>query len=210
MRQILAVLLTALVPALAAAQEGPDALVRRVTDEVLAIIKADKDLQAGNPNKVAQLAEAKVLPHFDFERMTRLAVGRNWREASEAQRQSLVKEFRTLLVRTYSNSLTAYRNQTIEVKPTKLAAGDTEATVRTQVIQPGGPAIPIDYSMQKAGGGWKVFDVVIDGVSLVTTYRGSFNEQIQKGGIDGLVKTLAERNRSPEAPKPPVKAAGTK
>lgn len=210
MRQLLAILLTALVPALAAAQEGPDALVKRVTDEVLAIIKADKDLQAGNPNKVAQLAEAKVLPHFDFERMTRLAVGRNWRQASDAQKQSLVKEFRTLLVRTYSNSLTAYRNQTIEVKPTKLAAADTEATVRTQVIQPGGPSIPIDYSMQKADGGWKVFDVVIDGVSLVTTYRGSFNEQIQKGGIDGLVKSLGERNRSPEPPKPPTKAAGSK
>ena len=210
MRQLLAIFLTALVPALAAAQEGPDALVKRVTDEVLAIIKSDKDLQAGNPNKVAQLAEAKVLPHFDFERMTRLAVGRNWREASDAQKQSLVKEFRTLLVRTYSNSLTAYRNQTIEVKPTKLAAADSEATVRTQVIQPGGPAIPIDYSMQKSGDGWKVFDVVIDGVSLVTTYRGSFNEQIQKGGIDGLVKTLAERNRSPEPPKPPTKAAGAK
>ena len=210
MRQLLAIFLTALVPAIAAAQEGPDALVKRVTDEVLAIIKSDKDLQAGNPNKVAQLAEAKVLPHFDFERMTRLAVGRNWREANDAQKQSLVKEFRTLLVRTYSNSLTAYRNQTIEVKPTRLAAADTEATVRTQVLQPGGPAIPIDYSMQKSGDGWKVFDVVIDGVSLVTTYRGSFNEQIQKGGIDGLVKTLAERNRSPEPPKPPTKAAGAK
>jgi phospholipid transport system substrate-binding protein len=210
MRQLLAILLTALVPALAAAQESPDALVKRVTDEVLTIIKSDKDLQAGNPNKVAQLAEAKVLPHFDFERMTRLAVGRNWREASDAQKQALVKEFRTLLVRTYSNSLTAYRNQTIEVKPTKLAAADTEATVRTQVIQPGGPSIPIDYSMQKADGGWKVFDVVIDGVSLVTTYRGSFSEQIQKGGVDGLVKALAERNRSPEPPKAPTKAAGAK
>lgn len=210
MRQLLAILITALVPALAAAQEGPDALVKRVTDEVLAIIKADKDLQAGKPDRVVEVAEAKVLPHFDFERMTRLAVGRNWRQASDAQKQSLVKEFRTLLVRTYSNSLTAYRNQTIEVKPTKLAAADTEATVRTQVIQPGGPAIPIDYSMEKVDGGWKVFDVVIDGVSLVTTYRGSFSEQIQKGGVDGLVKTLAERNRSPEPPKPPTKAAGAK
>ena len=211
MRQLIAILITALVPALAAAQEGPDVLVKRVTDEVLAIIKSDKDLQAGKPHKVVEVAEAKVLPHFDFERMTRLAVGRNWRQASDAQKQSLVKEFRTLLVRTYSNSLTAYRNQTIEVKPTKIAAADTEATVRTQVIQPGGPSIPIDYSMQKTeNGGWKVFDVVIDGVSLVTTYRGSFNEQIQKNGIDGLVKTLVERNRSPEPPKAPAKAAGAK
>lgn len=209
MRRFLALLLTALVPALAAAQEGPDALVKRVTDEVLTIIKADKELQAGNPRKVVELADAKVLPHFDFARMTRLAVGRNWQQASEPQREALVKEFRTLLVRTYSTSLTAYRNQTIEVKPTKLAAGDNEATVRTQVIQPGGPPIPIDYSMQKADG-WKVYDVVIDGVSLVTTYRGTFNEQIQKGGIDGLVKMLVDRNRSPEPPKPPTKGADKK
>jgi phospholipid transport system substrate-binding protein len=210
MRRTLAILLLALVPALAAAQEGPDALVKRVTDEVLAIIKADKELQAGNPRKVVELAEAKVLPHFDFARMTRLAVGRNWQQASEPQREALTKEFRTLLVRTYSTSLTAYRNQTIEVKPTRLAAGDNEATVRTQVIQPGGPPIPIDYSMQKDGAAWKVYDVVIDGVSLVTTYRGSFNDQIQKSGIDGLVKTLAERNRGSEPSKAPARAADRK
>jgi len=190
------------VPLAAAAQEAPDALVKRVTNEVLAIIKTDKDLQAGNPRKVVELAEAKVLPHFDFERMTRLAVGRNWAQASDAQKQSLVKEFRTMLVRTYSTSLTAYRNQTIEVKPLKAGAADKDVTVRTAVIQQGGPPIPIDYSMEKAAdGGWKVYDVVIDGASLVTTYRGSFSDQIQKGGIDGLVKTLADRNAGP-APAP--------
>lgn len=195
----------ALLPALALAQEAPDALVKRVTDEVLAIIKADKDLQAGNSRKIAELAEVKVLPHFDFMRMTRLAVGRNWQQASDAQKEQLVKEFRTMLVRTYSTSLTAYRNQTIEVKPTKMAAGDKEVTVRTAVIQPGGPSIPIDYAMEKAEGGWKVYDVVIDGASLVTTYRGSFNEQVQRGGIDGLVKTLAERNKGPQPAAPPKK-----
>lgn len=195
----------ALLPALALAQEAPDALVKRVTDEVLAIIKADKDLQTGNSRKIAELAEAKVLPHFDFARMTRLAVGRNWQQASEAQKEQLVKEFRTLLVRTYSTSLTAYRNQTIEVKPAKMAAADKEVTVRTAVIQPGGPSIPIDYAMEKADAGWKVYDVVIDGASLVTTYRGSFNDQVQRGGIDGLVKTLAERNRSPQPAAPPKK-----
>jgi phospholipid transport system substrate-binding protein len=197
LRKILA-FLALLVPAAAAAQEAPDALVKRVTDEVLAIIKADKDLQAGNSRKVAELAEAKVLPHFDFARMTRLAVGRNWQQANEAQKEQLVREFRTMLVRTYSTSLTAYRNQKIEVKPLKMAAGDKEVTVRTAVIQQGGPPIPIDYAMEKGDGGWKVYDVVIDGASLVTTYRSTFNEQVQKGGIDGLLKTLAERNRSPE------------
>ena len=192
-------LIAVCVPALALAQEAPDAMVKRVTDEVLTIVRADKDLQGGNTRKIVELAEQKVLPHFDFTRMTRLAVGRNWAQASDAQKEALVKEFRTLLVRTYSTSLSAYRNQTIEVKPTKMAAGDKDVTVRTQVVQQGGPPIPIDYAMEKADSGWKVYDVVIDGASLVTTYRSSFNDQIQKGGIDGLVKTLADRNRAPAA-----------
>jgi len=202
MFRILATFLAALVPALAAAQESPDALVKRTTDEILAIIKADKDLASGNQAKVVELAEQKVLPHFDFERMTRLAVGRNWAQASDAQKQALTKEFRTLLVRTYSSSLSQYRNQTIDVKPTKIAPSDKEVVVKTAVIQQGGPPIPIDYAMAKEDSGWKVYDVIIDGASLVTTYRGTFNDQIQKGGIDGLVKTLQDRNRGPaEAPK---------
>jgi phospholipid transport system substrate-binding protein len=204
LRKIL-VLLAFLAPSAASAQEAPDALVKRVTDEVLAIIKADKDLQSGNSRKIAELAEAKVLPHFDFMRMTRLAVGRSWQQASDAQKEQLVREFRTMLVRTYSTSLTAYRNQKIEVKPLKMAAADKEVTVRTAVIQQGGPPIPIDYAMEKTESGWKVFDVVIDGASLVTTYRSTFNEQVQKGGIDGLVKTLADRNKSPEPQAAPKK-----
>ena len=206
MLRLLAIAATALAPLLASAQETPDALVKRTTDEVLAIIKADKDLQAGNNAKVVELAEQKVLPHFDFERMTRLAVGRNWAQASDAQKQALIKEFRTLLVRTYSTSLSQYRNQTIEVKPTRMTPQDKEATVRTAVIQQGGPPIPIDYAMEKMGDSWKVYDVVIDGASLVTTYRGTFNDQVQKGGLDGLVKTLQERNRTGE----PTKAAAKK
>jgi phospholipid transport system substrate-binding protein len=154
-------------------------------------------MQSGNISKVVQLAEQKVLPHFDFERMTRLAVGRNWAQATPEQKQSLIKEFRTMLVRTYSSSLSQYRNQTIEVKPTKLGPNDKEATVRTSVLQQGGPSIPIDYAMEKMDSGWKVYDVIIDGVSLVTTYRGTFNDQIQKGGVDGLVKTLQDRNGGP-------------
>ena len=202
MHRILASLLLLLVVPLAAlAQEAPDALVKRTTDEVLAIIKADKDLQSGNISKVVQLAEQKVLPHFDFERMTRLAVGRNWNQATPEQKQALTKEFRTMLVRTYSSSLSQYRNQTIEVKPAKVGAGDKEATVRTAVIQQGGPPIPIDYAMEKMDSGWKVYDVIIDGASLVTTYRGTFNDQVQKGGIDGLLKTLQDRNAGPAPAK---------
>ena len=178
----------------ASAQESPDALVRKNSNDILAAIKADKDLAAGNQKKIEKLADEKILPFFNFARMTQLAVGRNWRDASEAQKKSLTDEFRTLLVRTYSTSLTQFRNQTIDVKPTKMAAGDTEVVVRTQVNQPGGQPIPIDYSMEKSGDSWKVYDVLIDGVSLVTNYRSSFNSEIQKSSIDGLIKSLTERN----------------
>jgi phospholipid transport system substrate-binding protein len=178
----------------AAAEEAPDELVRRNTQEVLAAIKADKELAAGNQKKIEKLAEEKILPYFNFTRMTQLAVGRSWREANDAQKKALTDEFRTLLVRTYSTSLSQFRNQTIDVKPLKLSAGDTEVVVKTQINQPGGQPIPIDYSMEKVGAAWKVTDVLIDGVSLVTNYRSSFNSEIQKSGIDGLVKSLAERN----------------
>ena len=203
MLRFLIPLLAVILPLGAAAQatEAPDAMVKRIADEVTAIVKTDKDLQNGNSAKVVQLAEQKVLPHFDFTRMTRLAVGRNWSQATPEQREALTKEFRTLLVRTYSNSLSQYRNQTIQVKPLQAAPSDEDVLVRTAVIQEGGPPIPIDYRMEKTPKGWMVYDVVIDGASLVTTYRGSFNEQIQRGGIDGLVKTLQDRNRALQSGK---------
>lgn len=178
----------------ASAQEAPDELVRRSTNEILAAIKADKDLQAGNQKKIEKLAEEKVIPYFNFARMTQLAVGRNWRDASDAQKKALTEQFRMLLVRTYSTSLSQYRNQSIDVKTLNVAPTDTEVIVKTLINQPGGQPIPIDYSVEKIGTGWKVFDVLIDGVSLVTNYRSSFNTEIQKNGIDGLVKSLTERN----------------
>lgn len=190
-----------LIAQVAVAQEGPDALVRKNTTEILAALKADKDLAAGNQKKIEKLADEKILPLFNFVRMTQLAVGRNWRDANDTQKKSLIDEFRTLLVRTYSTSLTQFRNQTIDVKPTKMVAADTEVVVKTQVIQPGGQPIPIDYSMEKSGDSWKVYDVLIDGVSLVTNYRSSFNTEIQKSGIDGLIKSLAERNSKNAAQK---------
>ncbi len=183
------------------AQEAPDELVRRSTNDILAAIKADKDLQGGNQRKIEKLAEDKILPYFNFARMTQLAVGRNWRDANDAQKKSLIDEFRTLLVRTYSTSLSQYRNQTIDVKPMKIAAADTDVVVKTQVNQPGGQPIPIDYSLEKTKDGWKVFDVLIDGVSLVTNYRSSFNTEIQKSGIDGLIKSLVDRNAKNAARK---------
>ena len=183
------------------AEEAPDDLVRRSTGEILAALKGDKDLQAGNAQKIEKLAEEKIIPFFNFARMTQLAVGRNWRDASDAQKKSLIDGFRTLLLRTYSTSLSQYRNQTIDVKPLKFAATETEVVVKTNVIQPGGQPIPIDYSLEKSKDGWKVFDVLIDGVSLVTNYRSSFNSEIQKSGIDGLIKSLADRNTKNAAKK---------
>ncbi len=183
------------------AQEAPDDLIRRSTNEILAAIKSDKDLQAGNQQKIEKLAEEKVLPYFNFARMTQLAVGRNWRDASDAQKKSLTDEFRSLLIRTYSTSLSQYRNQTIDVKPLKIAATEMETVVKTNVNQPGGQPIPIDYSVEKLKDGWKVYDVLIDGVSLVTNYRSSFNTEIQKSGIDGLIKSLADRNARNAAKK---------
>jgi phospholipid transport system substrate-binding protein len=181
-------------PLVSAQDVAPDELVRRTTNDVLNIIRQDKDIQSGNMRKIVELAEAKVLPNFNFPRMTQLALGRNWRDASDAQKQALTKEFRTLLVRTYSTSLAQYRNQIIDVKPAKYAPADTDVIVKTLVNQPGAQSIPIDYSMEKTAQGWKAFDILVDGVSLVTNYRSSFADEIRKGGIDGLIKTIAERN----------------
>ncbi|MGB8337284.1 MAG: ABC transporter substrate-binding protein [Burkholderiales bacterium] len=182
------------------AETAPDELVMTTAQEVMQIIKADKSVTA-DKNKLYQLVDAKVLPHFDFNRMTQLAMGRNWKNASDNQKQTLIKEFRQLLVRTYSTSLSQYKNQTIDYKPAKVTAADTEVTVKTLVNQPGGQPVPIDYSMQKTDSNWKVFDVTVEGVSLVTNYRGEFNEQIRNGGVDGLVKTLADKNRASESGK---------
>lgn len=178
-----------------AADIPPDVLAKTTTLDVISIVKQDKDIQAGNTKKVLDLVEAKVLPHFNFTHMTMLAVGKNWKSATPAQQQVLAKEFQTLLVRTYSNSLTNYKNQVIEFKPLRMQPTDTDVTVRTEVIQSGTRPIPIDYSMEKMPNGWKVYDVTVDGVSLVTNYRGSFNTQVRQGGIEGLIKSLVDKNK---------------
>lgn len=176
------------------AQEAADEVIRKNVNDVLAALKSDKDLQSGDLKKIEKLAEDKILPHFNFPHMTQLAVGRNWKDASDAQKTSLTDQFRTLLLRTYSSTLSQYRNQTIDVKPLKAAAADAEVVVKTAVIQSGGQPIPIDYSMEKTPSGWKVYDVLIDGVSLVTNYRSSFNTEIKANGVDGLIKSLTDRN----------------
>ena len=180
-------------PAVLAADTAPDALVKSTVDEVMAVIKQNKDKQA-----LRALAEQKVLPYFDFKHMTRLAVGAGWRQANPAQQQALETGFRTLLVNTYTNALSvvATGSQTVEVKPAQAKAGQDEVIVKTTVKEPGKPPIAIDYRMAKSADGWKVFDVVVENMSLVTNYRGSFASEISRSGIDGLIKVLDEKNRT--------------
>jgi phospholipid transport system substrate-binding protein len=175
---------------------APDALARSVTDEVLAIVRADKELQAGHPQKVTQLVESKVLPHFNFGHMTQLAVGRNWRDCTPEQKQALTEEFKTLLVRTYTTAFSQYKNQTVDYRPLRMAPTDTEVVVKSLIKQPSGQPVAVDYSMEKLPTGWKVYDVKIEGISLVENYRNTFNSEIQRNGIDGLIKALNGKNKA--------------
>lgn len=183
-------------PVFAAEALAPDILAKSVTDEVLAIVRADKDIQAGDQRRIHELVQSKVVPHFNFVRMTQLAMGRNWREASADQQKRMVEEFRTLLVRTYTSAFTQYRNQSVEYRRPRMAAGDTDVVVQSLIKQPSGQPVAVDYSMERTDAGWKVYNVKIEGVSMVENYRNTFNSEIQKNGIDGLIKTLAERNRA--------------
>jgi phospholipid transport system substrate-binding protein len=181
-----------------AADTAPDVLVKTTTEEVLAVIE-----QTSDRHRLVQLAETKVLPHFDFKRMTRLAVGKSWTQATPEQQQALEKEFRDLLVRTYTNALTTGQRKkaTVEVKPLRMQPDSAEVTVKTKVTEAGRQPVALDYQMAKTSAGWKVFDVVVENVSLVTNYRASFAEEVSKSGIDGLIKTLAEKNRALAADK---------
>lgn len=199
MKKLLALLFAALLSAAAFAQEAPDVLVQRVTEEVLDIVRKDKDIQSGSTQKAIELVDKKVLPHFNFAHMTALAVGKDWRKASPQQQQQLTAEFRTLLVRTYSNSLTSYRNQKVVYKPFRMNPGDTDVLVRTEIQQPGNKPVQLDYSLEKRDDAWKVFDVVVAGISLVTNYRDQFAQEVRNGGIDGLIASIANKNKSLES-----------
>jgi phospholipid transport system substrate-binding protein len=187
-----------------AAEVMPDALAKSVTDDVLVVLRADKDIQAGDAGKVMDLVEKKVLPHFDFARMTRLAVGPNWRRASAGQQKLLIDEFRALLVHTYAATLTAYRDQSIEYRPLRSQPADTEVIVKSLINQAGGKPVTVDYRMQKAPEGWKVYDVIVADLSLVQNYRGSFETEVRKGGIDGLIKALSDKNKQLAAGQSPA------
>ena len=183
----------------ARAQEvPPDQLVKTVTLEVVDLIKSDKEIQAGNRAKLIQLIDAKVLPHFNFNAMTALAMGQSWNKATPEQKKRLAEEFRTLLVRTYASALAAYSEQRFDFRPLRAKPTDTDVTVQVRVLQPGAQPVPIDYSMEKTAAGWKVYDVMVGGVSLVANYRTEFNNVVRESGIDGLIKNLATKNKSLE------------
>jgi phospholipid transport system substrate-binding protein len=177
------------------AEVAPDVLARTTTNDVMRIVKQDDDIKNGRASKVYALVETKILPHFNFERMTKLAVARNWNDATPEQRQRLIDEFRALLVRTYAASISSVAEYKVDFKPLRMAAGDTEVIINSEVSKPGAPPITIDYRMEKMDDAWKVFDVMVDNVSLVTVYRNSFNSEVRKGGIDGLIQALARRNQ---------------
>ncbi|WP_234084576.1 phospholipid-binding protein MlaC [Azonexus sp. R2A61] len=199
MKKLFALLFAGCLALSAIAQEAPDAMVKRVSEEVLETIRKDKEIQGGNTQKVIALANSKVLPYFDFSRMTALAVGKDWRRADADQKKRLADEFRNLLVRTYANALSSYSNQKIVFKPFRMNPGDSEVLVRTEVIQPGAKPVQIDYNLELQDGAWKVFDVVVAGISLVTNYREQFAQEVRAGGIDGLIASIAAKNKSLDA-----------
>ncbi|MBK6906731.1 MAG: ABC transporter substrate-binding protein [Rhodocyclaceae bacterium] len=177
-----------------ASELAPDQLLKKVTDEVLEVIRNDKEIKSGDTRRAMELVETRVVGHFNFSRMTQLAVGREWRKATPEQKKLLTDEFRKLLVRTYSNALTQYKNQTVAFKPLDLKAGQIDAKVRTEIRQPGTKPLNLDYYMEKSDASWRVYDIEVEGISLVTNYRGTFSSEIQEGGLDGLIASLRTKN----------------
>lgn len=172
----------------------PDELVKKTSEDVISVVKTDKDIQAGNQDKIFKLAEEKILPNFNFEKVSRMVLGKNWTNASPEQKTAFQQEFKTLLLRTYATALSKYKNQVIDYKPLRMENGATNATVKTAILQDGGQPIAVDYALEKKGDDWKVYDIVIEGVSLVTNYRSQFAQEIRQNGLDSLIKKLAEKN----------------
>ena|SRR5512138_33489 len=173
----------------------PDVLMKSLSGEVIAELRKDKANQGGDPAKIAALVDAKIVPHFDLRRITQLAVGPGWRRATPEQQERLMQEFKTLLVRTYSGALASYRDQAVEFRPLRAAAGDTEVTVKSLIRQSGAEPITVEYDLAQVGTQWKIFDVRISGISLVATYRSSFAEEVRNRGVDGLIGLLERKNR---------------
>jgi phospholipid transport system substrate-binding protein len=208
-RTLLLSLTTALLPlvlptAACSADEAPDVLVKRISEEILEIARNDQQIKAGNQQRIMEVVQSKIIPYVNFQRMTAMAAGRFWREATPEQQAQLTSEFKTLLVYTYSGAISQVRNQKLEFKPLRAAAEDTEVEVRSSVVQPRGEPIQLNYRLEKTPNSWKIYDVNILGAWLVETYKGSFAAEIGRGGIDGLIKTLAERNKRLAANPPPA------
>ncbi len=207
MKQLLAMATIAFATAAQAAPavEAPDVLVKRISQDVIDTAKADKAIQAGDIKRVTELVESKILPYVDFQRMTALAAGRFWRDATPDQQKQLSAEFRTLLIYTYSGALSQIKNETVEFKPMRADPGDTEVEVRSQVNVARGEPMLLNYRVAKTPSGWKIYDINVLGAWLVETYKSSFASEISKGGIDGLIKTLAAKNKA-LASRPVAKA----
>ncbi|GAA4032199.1 MlaC/ttg2D family ABC transporter substrate-binding protein [Actimicrobium antarcticum] len=188
-------LTTTITPVYAADLEAPDALVKRISQEVLDIAKGDKDIQGGNQTRVLQVVEEKILPFVDFQKMTALAAGRFWRTATPEQQKKLTTEFRSLLVYTYSGAISQVRDQKVEFRPMRSDPADTDVEVRSQVLQSRGEPIQINYRLEKTGAGWRIYDVNVLGAWLVETYKSTFAAEIGRGGVDGLIKALSDKNR---------------
>jgi phospholipid transport system substrate-binding protein len=183
------------VPPAQSQEVPPDVLIKSVASEVIAEIRKDKAIQAGDTARIAALVDTKIVPHFDLRRITQLAVGPGWRRATPEQQERLMQEFKTLLVRTYSGALASYRDQAVEFRPLRAAAGDTEVTVKSLIRQSGTEPIALEYDLARVGAQWKIFDVRISGISLVATYRSSFAEEVRNNGVDGLIGLLERKNR---------------
>jgi phospholipid transport system substrate-binding protein len=209
MKTLIAAFLLVSASAFALAEDlSPDLLIKRLSEEILAAMRADPELRAGNPAKIVPFVQATVLPHFDFERATRIAMGPAWRGATPAQREELTREFTALLVRTYTSAVADYSDSEVTVSPLRARASETDVTVRSQVKRPGEQPVVIEYEMQKTADTWKIYDLRIEGISLMSTYRTAFADEVRTNGVDGLIRTLSGKNRpGASKPKPVVSRA---
>ena len=194
MKKFLLLILTLLMSMSIFAAEAPDLFVRKIADEVFEILKTDKDLKAGNKEKAYKITEEKILPYFDFDRISKLVLGKAWPAATKDEQEAFKKEFRMMLVKTYGSALLKFKDQTLNYKPTRFQPSDEEVLVKTEILKSGAPPLPIDYMLEKDGDSWKVFDIIIEGVSLVTNFRGQFGNEIKQNGIASLISKLAEKN----------------
>ncbi len=194
MKKFLLIILTLVMSITVSAAEAPDLFVKKIADEVFEILKTDKDLKAGNKEKAYKITEEKILPFFDFDRISKLVLGKAWPAASKEEQEAFKKEFRLMIIKTYGSALLKFKDQTLNYKPTRFQPSDEEVLVRTEILQSGAPPLPIDYMLEKDGSSWRVFDIIIEGVSLVTNYRGQFGNEIKQNGIASLITKLAEKN----------------